>query len=81
MDEINRLFGNIGRTRSDSAASDATQSTGSRLVLRQRLHQLLTCVEDLSPGDELHEKVAKTLDNVFLVCGKRANKLKKDSFR
>lgn len=81
MEEIRRLFGTTGRVRSDSMTSDATQSTGSRLVLRQRLNQLLTCVEDLNPKDELHEKVAKTLDNAFLLCGKRANKPRKDSFR
>ncbi|KAK7882809.1 hypothetical protein WMY93_028983 [Mugilogobius chulae] len=79
MDEINRIFGTLGRVRSESVASDTTQSTGSRLVLRHRLQQLLTCVEDLDPKDEL--KVAKTLDNAFLACGKKANRPKKDCFR
>lgn len=81
MDEINRLFGSVGRIRADSDASDATHSTGSRLVLRHRLNQLMTCVDDLDPRNVLHEKVVKTLDNAFLACGRRANKPKKDSFR
>ncbi|KAF0030262.1 hypothetical protein F2P81_016993 [Scophthalmus maximus] len=81
MDEISRLLGHTGHGRSDSLLSDATQSKGSKLVLRHRLNQLLTCVDDLDPKDELHEKVVKTLDNALLVCGKRANKLKKDRFR
>uniref|UniRef100_A0AAV2J0P3 Inositol polyphosphate-related phosphatase domain-containing protein n=1 Tax=Knipowitschia caucasica TaxID=637954 RepID=A0AAV2J0P3_KNICA len=69
MDEINRIFGAKARVRSESMASDATQSTGSRMVLRHRLQQLLTCVEDLNPKDEL--KVAQTLDNVFLITSIR----------
>lgn len=81
MDEISRMFGTKGRDHSDSLSSDATQSTGSKLVLRHRLNQLLTCVDDLDPKNELHDKVVKTLDNAFLICGKRANKPKKDSFR
>ena len=78
MDEISRIFGTIGRERSDSYS---TQSTGSKLLLRHRLNQLITCVDDLDPKTELHEKMIKTLDNAFLVCGKKANKPKKDSFR
>lgn len=81
MDEISRLLGTIGRDRSNSLCSDDTQSTGSKLALRHRLNQLMTCVDDLDPKNELHDKVVKTLDNAFLVCGKRANKPKKDSFR
>lgn len=78
MDEITRLLGSIERKRTESVS---TQSTGSKLALLHRLHQLMTCVEDLNPKNELHEKVVKTLDYAFLVCGKRANKPKKDSFR
>lgn len=81
MDEISRVFGTTGRIRSDSFCSDATRSTGNKLGLRHRLNQLMTCVDDLDPKNELHEKVVKTLDNAFLICGKRANKPKKDSFR
>ncbi|XP_051255536.1 inositol polyphosphate 5-phosphatase Ka isoform X2 [Dicentrarchus labrax] len=81
MDEISRLLGTIGRDRSDSLCSGDTQSTGSKLALRHRLNQLMTCVDDLDPKNELHDKVVKTLDNAFLICGKRANKPKKDSFR
>lgn len=78
MDEITRLLGSIERKRTESVS---TQSTGSKLALLHRLHQLMTCVEDLNPKNELHERVVKTLDYAFLVCGKRANKPKKDSFR
>lgn len=81
MDDISRLLGSIGRIRSDTVSSDATQSTGSRLALRHRLNQLMTCVDDLDPKNELHDKVVKTLDSAFLACGKRAYKPKKDSFR
>ncbi|XP_060928917.1 inositol polyphosphate 5-phosphatase Ka isoform X1 [Limanda limanda] len=81
MDEINQLLGNIQRVRSESLCSDATQSSGSKLVLRHRLNQLLTCVDDLDAKDELREKVVKTLDNAFLVFGKRANTQKKGRFR
>ncbi|KAM3875446.1 inositol polyphosphate 5-phosphatase Ka [Diretmus argenteus] len=81
MDEIRRLFGAAGRVRADSLASDATQSTGSKQALRQRLHQLMTCVDDLDPRDKLHDEVAKTLDGAFVICSKKANKPKKDRFR
>ncbi|XP_046891698.1 inositol polyphosphate 5-phosphatase Ka isoform X2 [Hypomesus transpacificus] len=81
MDEIRHLFGTMGRVRSDSMASADTQSTGSRLLLRQRLTQLMTCVDDLDPGDKLHDQVARTLDNAFLICGKKAGRIKRDPFR
>ncbi|KAI3354491.1 hypothetical protein L3Q82_019003, partial [Scortum barcoo] len=81
MDEIRRLLGSTGRVRSESQSSDATQSTGSKLALRHRLNQLMTCVDDLDPRNELHGKMVKTLDNAFLICGKNANKPKKNSFR
>lgn len=78
MDEI---LGRFGRDHSDSISSDATQSTCSRLALRHRVNQLMTCLDDLDPENELHDKVSKSLDNAFVVCGTRANKLKKDRFR
>ena len=81
MDDLRGLFGPPGRARSDTLTSDASQSTGSRLALRHRLSQLMTCVDDLDPKNELHDQMVKTLDNAFLVCAKRANKPKKDSFR
>ncbi|CAB1347668.1 unnamed protein product [Coregonus sp. 'balchen'] len=81
MDEIRRLFGSpVGRIRSDSIASSATQSSGSRLLLRQRLAQLMTCVDDLDPSPQLQEQVARSLDNAFLICGKRASRPKKENF-
>ncbi|XP_034722623.1 inositol polyphosphate 5-phosphatase Ka isoform X2 [Etheostoma cragini] len=81
MDEITRLFGTMGRVRSDSLSSNATQSTGSKLVLRHRLNQLMTCMDDVDPKNELHEEMLKTLDKAILFCGKSANKPKKNSFR
>ncbi|XP_062329281.1 inositol polyphosphate 5-phosphatase Ka isoform X1 [Osmerus eperlanus] len=81
MDEIRHLFGTMGRVRSDSMASADTQSTGSRLLLRQRLTQLMTCVDDLDPSDKLHDQVARTLDNAFFICGKKAGRIKRDTFR
>lgn len=81
MDEISRLLDSLGRVRSDSVSTDATQSTGSKLLLRHRLNQLMTCIDDMDPKNELHEKMVKTLENAFLACGKRAHRPKKDSFR
>lgn len=81
MDEIWRTLNTAGRDRSDTLSSDATQSTGSKAVLRHRLNQLLTCVDGLDTEMELHEKVSKTLDNAFFVCGTRANRQRKNKFR
>lgn len=81
MDEISRILGTIGRDHTDSFSNDATQSTGSKLVLRHRFNQLLTRVDDLDPENKLHEKMVKTLDNAFVICGTKANKPKKDRFR
>ena len=81
MDEIRHLFGTMGRVRSDSMVSADTQSTGSRLLLRQRLTQLMTCVDDLDPSDKLHDQVSRTLDNAFSICGKKAGRIKRDTFR
>lgn len=81
MDEISGMLGTIGRDHSDSLSSDATQSTGNKLVLRHRLNQLVTCVDDFDPENELHEKVVKILDNAFIICSMRANKPKKERFR
>ncbi|XP_036005725.1 inositol polyphosphate 5-phosphatase Ka isoform X1 [Fundulus heteroclitus] len=81
MDEISRLLGAAGRARSDTLSSDATQSTASRLALRHRLSQLMTCVDDLDPRTELHDKMVKTLDSAFRSCARRANRPKKDHFR
>lgn len=81
MGDIGHILAVTRREHSDSFSSDATQSTASRLALRHRLHQLMTCVDDLDPEHELHDKVVKTLDNAFVVCGTRASKPKKDKFR
>lgn len=81
MDEISQTLASKRRERSDSVSTDATQSTNSKLALQHRVNQLMMCLDDLDPENELHEKVVKTLDNAFFVCGMRANKPKKDKFR
>ncbi|XP_051971466.1 inositol polyphosphate 5-phosphatase K-like isoform X1 [Xyrauchen texanus] len=67
----------VPRACSDSISSTASLST-LRLMLRQRLSQLLTCVEDLSSDDEVNEEVSRTLDEAFQLCGRYTNK---ESFR
>lgn len=64
------------RVRSDSMST--TGSTSSRGILRQRLTQLLVCLEDLSSDDEANEEVSRTLDEAFYLCGKYTNR---ESFR
>ncbi|XP_012671957.2 inositol polyphosphate 5-phosphatase K isoform X2 [Clupea harengus] len=64
----------LPRVRSDSSSSSASQSTAGRLLLRQRLAQLLTCVEDLSSDDEASEEVSRTLDEAFNLCGRWTDK-------
>lgn len=81
MDDLSRLLGSEGRPHSESFSSDATQSTSGKVFLRHRLNQLVTCVDDWDPENELHEKVVKTLDNAFIICGMKANKQKKDRIR
>lgn len=81
MDEIRSMLNTTGRDHSDSFSSDATQSTGSRAVLRHRLNQLLTCVDDMDTEKELQEKMSQSLDNAFSACVMRANKLRKKRFR
>ncbi|XP_040471222.1 inositol polyphosphate 5-phosphatase K isoform X1 [Falco naumanni] len=56
--------------RSRSASLSSTGSSG-RLQLRQRVAQLMACVEDISSDDEIHEEVSRTLDEAFLMWGKR----------
>nr|XP_020454037.1 inositol polyphosphate 5-phosphatase K-like isoform X2 [Monopterus albus] len=57
------------RVRSDSTGSSTSQGSRSKMLLRQRLSQLLTCVEDMSSDDEAGEEVSHTLDEVFQLCG------------
>ncbi|KAM6985178.1 inositol polyphosphate 5-phosphatase K [Aplochiton taeniatus] len=64
------LFSDTFRARSDSSASTASQGSKGKLFLRQRLTQLLTCVEDLSSDDEANEEVSRTLDEAFQLCGR-----------
>lgn len=39
------------------------------MLLRQRLSQLLTCIEDMSSDDEASDEVSRTLDEAFQLCG------------
>ncbi|KAF1378558.1 hypothetical protein PFLUV_G00191800 [Perca fluviatilis] len=57
------------RLRSDSMSSSASQGSRSKMLLRQRLSQLLTCIEDMSSDDEASEEVSRTLDEAFQLCG------------
>ncbi|XP_015735942.1 inositol polyphosphate 5-phosphatase K isoform X2 [Coturnix japonica] len=56
--------------RSRSASISSAGSSG-RLQLRQRVAQLMACVEDISSDDEIHEEVSRTLDEAFLIWGKK----------
>ncbi|KAM6906851.1 inositol polyphosphate 5-phosphatase K [Xenentodon cancila] len=56
------------RTRSDSASSSTSQSSRSKTALRQRLSQLMTCIEDMSSDDEAGEEVSRTLEEAFQLC-------------
>ncbi|XP_071754337.2 inositol polyphosphate 5-phosphatase K [Centroberyx gerrardi] len=58
------------RVRSDSVGSSVSQGSRSKMLLRQRLTQLLTCVEDMSSDDEASEEVSRTLDEAFQLCGR-----------
>ncbi|KAF7701266.1 hypothetical protein HF521_002431 [Silurus meridionalis] len=65
-----REFFSIGRYTARSDSNTSTRS--SRMYLRQSLLQLLTCVEDLSSGDEAAEEVSRTLDKAFQLCGRQS---------
>ncbi|KAL2094392.1 hypothetical protein ACEWY4_009111 [Coilia grayii] len=67
-------FLDLPRSRSDSTSSTASQSTSGRLLLRQRLTQLLSCVEDLSSDEETNDEVSRTLDEAFSLCGRWTNR-------
>ncbi|KAM3868846.1 inositol polyphosphate 5-phosphatase K [Diretmus argenteus] len=58
------------RARSDSMSSTVSQGSSTKMLLRQRLSQLLTCVEDMSSDDEANEEVSRTLDEAFELCGR-----------
>lgn len=62
--------GDTGRLRSDSTSSSASQGSKSKMVLRQRLSQLLTCIEDMSSDDEASEEMSRSLDEAFQLCGR-----------
>ena len=66
------------RVRSDSVSTSATQGSSSKMLLRQRLTQLLTCVEDMSSDEEASEEMSRTLDEAFQLCGRF---LPTDAFR
>lgn len=56
--------------RSRSASVSSTGSSG-RAQLRQRVAQLMACVEDIGSDDEIHEEVSRSLDEAFLLWGKK----------
>ncbi|XP_076745289.1 inositol polyphosphate 5-phosphatase K isoform X2 [Maylandia zebra] len=58
------------RVRSNSTSSSASQGSKAKTVLRQRLSQLLTCIEDMSSDDEASEEVSRTLEEAFQLCGR-----------
>ncbi|XP_067350664.1 inositol polyphosphate 5-phosphatase K isoform X2 [Channa argus] len=68
----------IPRVRSDSTSSTVSQGSRSKMLLRHRLSQLLTCIEDMSSDDEVSEEVSRTLDEAFQLCGRF---VPTDSFR
>ncbi|CAB1431662.1 unnamed protein product [Pleuronectes platessa] len=63
------IFTGSMRLRSDSMSTSASQGSRSKVLLRQRLAQLLTCIEDLSSDDEASEEVSRSLDEAFQLCG------------
>ncbi|KAA8586935.1 inositol polyphosphate 5-phosphatase K isoform X1 [Etheostoma spectabile] len=63
------VFTSSPRLRSDSMGSSTSQGSRSKVLLRQRLSQLLTCIEDMSSDDEANEEVSRTLDEAFQLCG------------
>lgn len=63
------------RLRSDSAASGAStssSSSSSRMLLRQKLAQLLSRIDDMSSEDEAGEEMSRTLDDAFQLCSRFA---------
>lgn len=64
------LFTFGARVRSDSTSSSASQGSMSKMLLRQRLNQLMTCIEDMSSDDEASEEVCRSLDEAFQLCGR-----------
>nr|XP_040038821.1 inositol polyphosphate 5-phosphatase K isoform X1 [Gasterosteus aculeatus aculeatus] len=63
-------FTDLPRVRSDSVSSSVSQGSRSKMLLRQRLSQLLTCIDDMSSDDEASEEVSRTLDEAFQLCGR-----------
>ncbi|XP_030010004.1 inositol polyphosphate 5-phosphatase K isoform X1 [Sphaeramia orbicularis] len=61
------FLGDTLRVRSDSMSSSGSKS---KMLLRQRVAQLLTCIEDMSSDDEASEEVSRTLDEAFQLCGR-----------
>ncbi|XP_007485811.1 inositol polyphosphate 5-phosphatase K isoform X4 [Monodelphis domestica] len=55
----------------DHSASVSSTSSVGRGLLQQQVTQLLTCVEDISSDEEIHEEMARTLDKAFLLWRKK----------
>ncbi|KAM8835430.1 inositol polyphosphate 5-phosphatase K isoform 1-T1 [Synchiropus picturatus] len=56
------------RARSDSVSSTTSTGSRTRTLLRQRLTQLLTRIEDMSSDDEASQEVSRTLDEAYQLC-------------
>ncbi|KAJ1186463.1 hypothetical protein NDU88_003244 [Pleurodeles waltl] len=65
----------VPRVRSDSLSSAG--STG-RFQLRQRVAELMACVEDISSDEEVQEEVSRTLDEALLILEKKLPPKPKD---
>ncbi|XP_018101770.1 inositol polyphosphate 5-phosphatase K isoform X2 [Xenopus laevis] len=61
------------RQHEERVRSDSLSSTGSygKFVLRQRVAQLMTCMEDVSSDEDLHEELSRSIDQAFLICGRK----------
>ncbi|KAJ3589452.1 hypothetical protein NHX12_010297 [Muraenolepis orangiensis] len=58
------------RSRSGSVSSATSQGSRTKMLLRQRLSQLLTCVEDMSSDEEAGEEMSRALHDAFQLCGR-----------
>ncbi|KAM4796806.1 inositol polyphosphate 5-phosphatase K isoform 2-T2 [Rhinophrynus dorsalis] len=62
------------RLQQDRVRSASLSSTGSygKFELRQRVAQLINCMEDVSSEDEeIHEELSRSIDQAFLICSKK----------
>ncbi|XP_051786198.1 inositol polyphosphate 5-phosphatase K-like isoform X1 [Erpetoichthys calabaricus] len=74
MDIVSSSTPGEHRVRSESCNSATSQSSSVSLLLRQRMTQLMACVEDLSSDEEIQEEMSRTLDEAFSLCAKKSMK-------